>query len=64
MGRIKTSFVKRISDELLKRFPEYFTENFEENKARVKEVLDYPSKKVINQVAGYITRKVKNKKDY
>lgn len=59
MGRIKTSFVKRVSEQLLSKFKDRFTTNFEENKAVVKELIDYPSKKIINQIAGYITRKMK-----
>jgi small subunit ribosomal protein S17e len=59
MGRIKTAFVKRISDQLIKKFKERFSDNFEENKKVVNEIVDYPSKKVKNQIAGYITRKIK-----
>ena len=59
MGRIKTAFVKRLSEQLLSKFRDRFTTDFQENKERVKELVDYPSKKIINQVAGYITRKMR-----
>jgi len=59
VGRIKTAFVKRVSEQLLAKFRDRFTTDFQENKERVKELVDYPSKKIINQIAGYITRKMK-----
>ena len=59
MGRIKTAFIKRVSNQLIQKFKEKFSGNFEENKKVVNELVDYPSKKVKNQIAGYITRKIK-----
>ena len=58
MGRIKSKLVKRTSHLLLKE-ENKFTEKFEENKKLLVGVT--PSKKIRNQIAGYISR-VKKKK--
>lgn len=62
MGRIKTTQIKRISVELIKKHRDIFTENFEENKQILSKLLINDSKKIRNSVAGYITRLMKNKK--
>lgn len=56
MGRIKSKLVKRTSLALLKE-PNTFNESFENNKDLLKGLT--PSKKVRNQIAGYIVRKKK-----
>lgn len=53
MGRIKSKIVKRSSLALLKD-KNIFTDKFEENKELLKGLTE--SKKVRNQIAGYITR--------
>ncbi len=62
MGKIKTKLIKRTSEKLLEEDID-FSEDFEENKNILHGVS--PSKKVRNQIAGYITRlnkqKAKNK---
>jgi small subunit ribosomal protein S17e len=47
--------IKRISNELLERYPNKFSSNFEENKAIIKEIAIVRSKVLRNKVAGYIT---------
>ena len=54
MGRIKSKLIKRTGRSLLKE-ENNFTENFDDNKKVLKGLM--PSKKIRNQVAGYITRK-------
>jgi small subunit ribosomal protein S17e len=56
MGRVYTSKIKRISKEVLDNFPDAFSTDYEKNKEVLKGVLDTSSKKMTNQVAGYITR--------
>ena len=56
MGRIKTTFIKRKTKELLKLHGESFTTNFDENKKVTTQHTDIPSKKMRNVVAGYMTR--------
>ena len=56
MGRIKSKLVKRTSLNLMKE-ENIFTDKFEDNKDLVRGIT--PSKKIRNQIAGYITRKKK-----
>ena len=63
MGRIRTGFVKRAAEKLLKAHKDQFSPNFEENKIRVMEKAEIPSKKLRNLIAGYITKKVKTAED-
>lgn len=63
MGRIRTGFVKRAAEKLFREHKDKFSSKFEENKFKVTEVADIPSKKLRNLIAGYITKKVKTSKD-
>ena len=58
MGRVKPAYIKRIAIELLKKYPNLFTGNFDANKKLVSMLTNIQSKRVRNRVAGYITRKV------
>ena len=58
MGRVKPAYIKRIAIELLKKYPNLFTGNFDENKKLVSMLTNIQSKRVRNRVAGYITRRV------
>ncbi|MGC8568986.1 MAG: 30S ribosomal protein S17e [Nitrososphaeria archaeon] len=51
--------IRRIANELLQKFPDKFTDNFEANKKALNELVVMNSKYVRNKVAGYITRMVK-----
>lgn len=59
LGSVRTTLIKRISRQLLEKYPEMFTENFEQNKKIVDEVVKIDSKEVKNQIAGYITSIIK-----
>tara|TARA_Y100000310_G_C20303809_1_gene633036 strand:+ start:492 stop:680 length:189 start_codon:yes stop_codon:yes gene_type:complete len=56
MGRIKTTFVKRKTKELHKRFGDKFTSDFAENKKSTSAHTKLHSKKLRNIIAGYMTR--------
>jgi small subunit ribosomal protein S17e len=56
LGKVRTETVKRAARELIERFPEKFTSEYEANKAAVNEVMKAPSKKLRNRIAGYVTR--------
>lgn len=58
MGTVKPAYIKVIAAELLKKYPETFTSNFDENKKLVSQLTTIRSKTIRNRVAGYITRKV------
>lgn len=60
MGRIKTKLIKRMTLGLYKEFRDKFKKTFKENKEIVEKLADFPSKKMRNVVAGYITRLIKS----
>jgi small subunit ribosomal protein S17e len=61
MGNIRPTYIKRVALELLERFPDTFTNDFEENKKKVAEMTDMTSITMRNRVAGYITRRMRKK---
>ena len=62
MGRIKTTFIKRKTQELYKKFGNEFTTDFAQNKEIVTKRAAFQGKKLRNIVAGYMTR-LKRKED-
>jgi small subunit ribosomal protein S17e len=58
LGKVRPEHVKRISRELVERFPEKFTRDFENNKKLVEALTNINSKKLRNRVAGYTTQLV------
>ncbi len=61
MGRIKTSQIKRVSNDLVDNHFDEFTEEFQKNKEVVEKYADIPSKKLRNIITGYVTRLVKSR---
>jgi small subunit ribosomal protein S17e len=58
LGKVKTEHIKRLAKELISRFPEKFSGNFDDNKHAVEELTEGTTTKVRNQVAGYITHTI------
>ena len=56
MGRIKTTFIKRKTKELLEKHGDKFTKDFSQNKKLTSQHINVSSKKLRNVVAGYLTR--------
>ena len=56
MGKVKTEQIKRVGKELMARFPDKFSSNFEDNKHAVNALTQGATTRVRNQIAGYITR--------
>jgi small subunit ribosomal protein S17e len=56
LGKVRTETVKRAARELVEKFPDKFTNEYETNKAAVNELVRAPSKKLRNLIAGYVTR--------
>jgi small subunit ribosomal protein S17e len=56
MGRIKTKLVKRKTMDLIKSHGEEFSTDFDSNKKQAERFMDFPSKKIRNVIAGYVTR--------
>jgi len=59
MGNIRPTYIKRVGEELLLRFPDEFNTSFDENKKKVSALTDVSSKSMRNRVAGYVTRLVR-----
>ena len=55
MGNVRPERVKRIARELLRRYPDRFTADYEENKRALVSLVNISSKKLRNTIAGYIT---------
>ena len=58
MGKIKSKLIKRTTNELIKKGVR-FSESFEENKKILGKTM--PSKKIRNQMAGFLARLKKKK---
>lgn len=60
MGKVRTEMVKRISLELIDKYPYSFESEFEPNKQFLNEIGLDVSKKLRNRIAGYITTVIKS----
>ncbi len=56
MGRIKTTFIKRIAKELYEKHEDKFTDNYDKNKQALEPLIRFESKRMRNIVAGYLTK--------
>jgi small subunit ribosomal protein S17e len=55
LGSVRTEQIKRTANELIRRFPDKFSHDFESNKRVVDTLIIGATIKVRNQIAGYIT---------
>lgn len=55
MGKVRTDVVKKTARELLERYPNKFTMDFEENKQLVTQLVNTQTKWMRNRLAGYVT---------
>jgi small subunit ribosomal protein S17e len=55
MGNIRPTYIKRVAIELVERYPEQFTPDFDHNKKKVSELATVQGKSMRNRIAGYIT---------
>jgi len=56
LGNVRTEQIKRTAKELIKRYHDKFSGDFENNKHLVNSLVQGGTPKVKNQIAGYITR--------
>jgi len=56
LGKVRPDRVKKVARELMKRYPEQFSTDFESNKKLLRSLATLRSLKLRNQIAGYITR--------
>jgi small subunit ribosomal protein S17e len=55
LGKVRTEQIKRIAKELIRRFPDRFSRDFESNKRLVNKLVQGATPRIRNQIAGYIT---------
>jgi len=56
MGNIRPTYIKRVAVELVQKYPEQFTADFQHNKQIVSKLTDVRSVPMRNKIAGYVTR--------
>ncbi len=56
MGRVRPTYIKRVAIELVRSYPDRFTDDFDHNKAVVDELTDVDSITMRNRITGYVTR--------
>jgi small subunit ribosomal protein S17e len=62
MGRIKTTPIKTLGDQLIREHTDKFSVDFEKNKVVLGDLKEIKSKKVRNILAGYITKEMQKLK--
>lgn len=62
MGRIRTRFIKNLSEDLVEKYPGKFTADFKKNVEVLKELNIIEEKFTRNKLAGYIVKVIKKKK--
>ncbi|MCD6573518.1 MAG: 30S ribosomal protein S17e [Thermoplasmata archaeon] len=62
MGNVKPAYIKKLALELIERFPDKFTDDFEENKVLVEKLTTISTKNMRNRIAGYIARIMEDRK--
>jgi ribosomal protein S17E len=61
MGRIKTTAMKRLANDVLAKNAKAFSTDFGTNKEALQSVIPIESKKIRNMVTGYITQEMKRR---
>jgi small subunit ribosomal protein S17e len=56
LGKVRPDQIKKAAREILTRYHERFTTNFEENKKILNQVARVYSPRMKNRITGYITR--------
>lgn len=65
MGKVRTILIKNVSKELMSKYPDVFTTNFEENKILLDKYLEIDSKHLRNRISGYLVNilKIRNREN-
>ena len=61
MGKVRTLLIKHVSKELISKYPNVFTTDFEENKKLLDKYVEIDSKHLRNRISGYIVNLIKIK---
>ncbi|MFX1377763.1 MAG: 30S ribosomal protein S17e [Promethearchaeota archaeon] len=59
MGKVRTVLIKNVSKELINKYPNVFTTDFENNKRLLDKYLEVDSKHLRNRISGYIVNLLK-----
>lgn len=59
MGKVRTVLIKNVSKELITKYPNVFTTDFEKNKKLLDKYLEIDSKHLRNRISGYIVNLLK-----
>lgn len=60
MGNIRPTYIKRVAIELVNRYNDKFSDDFDHNKKMVAELTDVEGNTFRNRIAGYVTTYRKN----
>lgn len=60
MGNIRPTYIKRVAIELVNRYNDKFSDDYEHNKKIVDELTDVQGTTYRNRIAGYVTTYRKN----
>ncbi len=65
MGKVRTILIKNVSKELMSKYPDVFTTDFEENKRLLDKYLEIDSKHLRNRISGYLVNilKIRNREN-
>ena len=55
MGKVRLDIIKKTARELLERYPDRVTIDFDENKKLVLQLVNAQTKWMQNRIAGYVT---------
>ncbi|MHA1472767.1 MAG: 30S ribosomal protein S17e [Promethearchaeota archaeon] len=61
MGKVRTILIKKVSKELISKYPNVFTIDFEKNKTLLDKYSKVDSKHLRNRISGYIVNLMKIK---
>ena len=61
MGKVRSILIKNVSKELINKYPDIFTTDFEQNKKLLDKYLEIDSKHLRNRISGYIVKLLKSK---
>ncbi len=59
MGKVRTILIKNVSKELINKYPDVFTTDFEANKRLLDKYIEADSKHLRNRISGYIVTLLK-----
>ena len=62
MGRIRATWLKSVSKQLIEKYPDKFSTDFENNKKVLDELKLIDEKKNRNRIAGCIVKELKKRK--